>query len=110
MAWYLSGYHTGYYQVRDLAKVLTGKKGKEREAGMLWPSSYHVGTGRPPSISVAIVDWNLSIDILFFIEENSDEHYGGYSLVQNADFNINCFNKSLKKLMFTESWVIFKFF
>lgn len=25
MAWYLSGYHTGYYQVRDLAKVLTGK-------------------------------------------------------------------------------------
>ena len=35
MAWYLSGYHTGYYQVRDLAKVLTGKQGKEREASML---------------------------------------------------------------------------
>ena len=70
---------------------------------MLWPTSYCVGTGRPPSISVAIVDLNLSIDILFFIAENSEEHYGGYNLVRNADFDINCFNKSLKKLMFTES-------
>ena len=26
-------------------------------------------TGRPPCVSGAVVDWNLSIDPLFFIEE-----------------------------------------
>ena len=35
MAWYLSGYHTGYYQVRDLAKENRGKRERPACCGQL---------------------------------------------------------------------------
>ena len=47
-------------------------------------------TGRPgPLLVGAVVDRNLSNDLLLFIEENTYEQYGGYNLFQNAEFKGN---------------------
>ena len=71
------------------------------------------GTGKPPSGSGAVIDWNPSIDNLFFFqltvslnvqidrtvkhacmfcrleEIQANEEYGGYNSFQNVDFNAN---------------------
>ena len=37
----------------------------------------------------AVVDWNLSNDLLLFIDRNTYEQYGGYNLFQNTEFKAN---------------------
>ena len=42
-----------------------------------------------PLLVGAVVDRNLTNDLLLFIEENTYEQYGGYNLFQNAEFKAN---------------------
>lgn len=53
-------------------------------------------TGRPPSVSVAVVIIFLISDFLYFIEEIEKEHYGGYKLFLNTDLKVNLFMKVIK--------------
>ena len=46
-------------------------------------------TGRPPSVSGAVVDWNPSLSLL-----NTDEQYSGCNFLQNADFKRISINNS----------------
>ena len=69
-------------------------------------SCVHVQTtGRPPSVSGAIVDWNLSFDLLFFIEEIEINNPNAI-LLQNADFDAYVSIEAWKKML-TESCVPF---
>ena len=67
--------------------------------------TYHQTTGRPPSVSGGFVDWNLSNNLLLFIEEIHMNNTVAIicSKMQNLE---QILNESLKKML-TESCVMF---